>query len=157
MDSRFERTRKGLSSSLALPLSVDLSVSLVTTIPEPPTWSGMVTIAMCRWQVWPCCSVWGIRGWWLWSLKRGRGQVVLNSAGGAGAATVVAVAMDGWVLRMYGGGLWRRLFFMTMIQDDQGGARWCRTLVAFSWFVRGRPADDGRKSCETFISYSLYK
>jgi len=34
---------------------------------------------------------------------------MLDSAGGAGAATVVVVAMDGWVLRMYGGRLWRRL------------------------------------------------
>ena len=30
--------------------------------------------------------------------ERGRGRVVLDSAGVAGAATVVVVAMDGWVL-----------------------------------------------------------
>jgi len=31
--------------------------------------------------------------------ERGRGWVVLDSAGGAGAAAVAVVAMDGWVLR----------------------------------------------------------
>jgi hypothetical protein len=90
-------------------------------------------------------------GWWLWSLKRGRGRVVLNSAGGAGAATVVAVAMDGWVLRMYGGGPWRRLFFMTMIQGDQGGGLGGVALLSHS---RGLFGGDWRMMEESLVKHS---
>ena len=47
--------------------------------------------------------------------------------------------------RMYGGGLWNRLFFTTVIQSDLGlgggGLGGCRILVGCS-----RLADDGRRS-----------